>query len=239
MSTNFPTSIDTFTNPASSDPQSTGIGHAAVHTNANDAIAALEAKVGVNGSAVTTSLDYKINHLPSSGSGDSIAAAVGVTTIPRACATNAPTAFSGGFPQFTGFVSPISFTAGHINVLTNATAVPTHAYLGLYSVDASGNLTQIAVTADTVAIGTAGAHKVALITPVALTAGLAYAVAFLTVGTTYAAISSTTLGVVGQMTLQPFSNAYVTAGGATVLPASATFASLTFYTFPMYAEITV
>lgn len=47
--------------------------HVTHHTNEDDAIAALEAKVGVDGSAVTTSLDYKINHIPEmvgdSGSG--------------------------------------------------------------------------------------------------------------------------------------------------------------------------
>jgi hypothetical protein len=38
--------------------------HAGQHANANDAIEALEAKVGVNGSAVTSSLDYKIANIP-------------------------------------------------------------------------------------------------------------------------------------------------------------------------------
>jgi hypothetical protein len=56
MATNFPTSLDTFVNPTGSDTS----GHIGMHTKANDAIAALEAKVGVDGSAVTTSLDYKV-----------------------------------------------------------------------------------------------------------------------------------------------------------------------------------
>lgn len=64
MSTNFPTSIDSLTNPASTDSVAT-VDHAAQHANANDAIEALEAKVGVNSSAVTTSLDYKVSNASS------------------------------------------------------------------------------------------------------------------------------------------------------------------------------
>lgn len=58
MATNFPTSLDSLTNPTSTD-QLTSPSHADQHANANDAIEALQAKVGVNSSAVTTSLDYR------------------------------------------------------------------------------------------------------------------------------------------------------------------------------------
>ena len=60
MPTNFPTALDTFLNPAAGDPL-TGPGavpHHLQHANLNDAVAALEAKLGVNGSAVTSSVDY-------------------------------------------------------------------------------------------------------------------------------------------------------------------------------------
>lgn len=63
MSTNFPTALDALTNPAATDVLT---GHAAQHSNANDAIEALQAKVGVNSSAVATSLDYKVSALESS-----------------------------------------------------------------------------------------------------------------------------------------------------------------------------
>lgn len=63
MSTNFPTSLDTFTIPSGSSTLGGSTPtHTAAHTNAADAIAALEAKVGVNSSAVTTSLDYKVTN---------------------------------------------------------------------------------------------------------------------------------------------------------------------------------
>ena len=60
--TNFPTSLDSLTNPSSSDTlNSQTVPHAAQHANANDAIEALEAKVGADGSAVTSSHDYKLS----------------------------------------------------------------------------------------------------------------------------------------------------------------------------------
>ena len=60
MATNFPTSLDALTNPTSTDSL-TSPSHADQHADANDAIEALQAKVGVNSSAVSTSLDYKVN----------------------------------------------------------------------------------------------------------------------------------------------------------------------------------
>ena len=64
MSTNFPTSLDTLTNPYSTDKVAT-VSHSSQHSNANDAIEALEAKVGADGSAVTTSHDYKLSEVTS------------------------------------------------------------------------------------------------------------------------------------------------------------------------------
>lgn len=57
MAINFPTSLDTFTNPTSSDTLDSP-DHAVQHSDVNDAVEALEAKVGVDSSAVTTSHDY-------------------------------------------------------------------------------------------------------------------------------------------------------------------------------------
>jgi microcystin-dependent protein len=59
MATGFPTSLDALTNPASGDTLNAP-SHSTQHANSNDAIEALQAKVGVNSSAVTTSLDYKV-----------------------------------------------------------------------------------------------------------------------------------------------------------------------------------
>ena len=65
MATNFPTSLDALTNPVAGDSLSSP-SHAGQHADANDAIEALQAKVGVNNSAVTTSIDYKLRNLDGS-----------------------------------------------------------------------------------------------------------------------------------------------------------------------------
>ena len=62
MATNYPTSIDNLSNPESNDSMA---GHAALHSNVNDAIEALESKLGVDGSTDANSIDYKITQLES------------------------------------------------------------------------------------------------------------------------------------------------------------------------------
>ncbi len=72
MATNFPGSLDTYVNPVGSDGLSSGAGgvsHSSMHGNIHDAVEALEAKVGVDSSAVTTSHDYKIDALETDVSG--------------------------------------------------------------------------------------------------------------------------------------------------------------------------
>jgi hypothetical protein len=59
MATNFPTSLDALTNPQGTDSVA-AVPHAAQHANANDAIEALQARVGVTGSTVATSLTNRI-----------------------------------------------------------------------------------------------------------------------------------------------------------------------------------
>lgn len=66
MATNFPTSLDALDDPTGSESLAAG-AHAAKHTNVNDAVEALEAKVGVNGSAVTSSLDYLVKSAEAPG----------------------------------------------------------------------------------------------------------------------------------------------------------------------------
>jgi len=61
MATTFPEEIDSFLNPQPADSVA-AVSHAAQHSDANDAIEALQQKVGVDNSTDTTSLDYKIRH---------------------------------------------------------------------------------------------------------------------------------------------------------------------------------
>lgn len=62
MAINYPTSLDDLTNPESNDPMNNP-SHSQQHSDSNDAIEALQAKVGVDDSDVETSHDYKIKNL--------------------------------------------------------------------------------------------------------------------------------------------------------------------------------
>lgn len=59
MSTQYPNNLDALTNPSGGDAVAT-ISHSSQHANANDAIEAIQAKLGVDNSVVTTSIDYKL-----------------------------------------------------------------------------------------------------------------------------------------------------------------------------------
>lgn len=68
MAINYPTSLDTLSNPVGTDKvnnANAALVHSTQHSNANDILEALEAKVGVDGSAVTTSHDYKLSEVTS------------------------------------------------------------------------------------------------------------------------------------------------------------------------------
>ncbi len=65
MSSQFPSALDSFTNPGAADTMA-AVPHHQQHADANDAIEALEAKVGITNSAVTSSLDYRVRALEAS-----------------------------------------------------------------------------------------------------------------------------------------------------------------------------
>jgi len=68
MASTYPTTLDNFTNPVGTDKVNNAVAalkHSTQHSNSNDAIEALEAKVGIDGSAVTTSHDYKLSGVTS------------------------------------------------------------------------------------------------------------------------------------------------------------------------------
>ena len=67
MATNFPASLDSLTNPTSSDSLNSP-SHSAQHANVNDAVEALQVKVGIDSSADTSSLEYRIAQLEAAGS---------------------------------------------------------------------------------------------------------------------------------------------------------------------------
>lgn len=59
MPSPFPTSLDSFTDPTATSKLNSP-SHSAQHTIVNDAVEKIEAKIGINGSADTNSIDYKL-----------------------------------------------------------------------------------------------------------------------------------------------------------------------------------
>ena len=66
MATNFPEDLDNLSNP---EPTDSLAGHAELHDNVNDAIEAIQIKIGKDGSQDENSIDYKIRDLSSQISG--------------------------------------------------------------------------------------------------------------------------------------------------------------------------
>lgn len=64
MATNFPENLDTLTNPNANDPLSNP-SHSQQHINLNDAVEAIQTKVGIDGSEDPNSLDFKVNQVES------------------------------------------------------------------------------------------------------------------------------------------------------------------------------
>jgi len=80
MAINFPTSKDTLVNPQGSD-NTVAVDHALQHSNANDAIEALETKVGIDSSADTTSIDYKLKNSASVNPGHKHSLLSGISDV--------------------------------------------------------------------------------------------------------------------------------------------------------------
>lgn len=108
MAINFPSNIDSLTNPVAGDTLDSP-SHADQHSNENDAIEALETKVGVDSSAVTTSHDYKLSGVTGS---DKAVSKTGTETLTNKTLT---------LPTFTN--GTISFNAPE-GFLINGKIVP-------------------------------------------------------------------------------------------------------------------
>ena len=108
MTTNFPTSLDSLSNPASGDKLSTG--HASQHANLNDAVEALQAKVGVDNSAVATSLDYRVGVLETTPPGSAAWGSIGGTLSSQTDLVNALAGKSDTSHTHTGVYEPADAT---------------------------------------------------------------------------------------------------------------------------------
>lgn len=121
MATNFPTGLDALTNPAPTDPLNAP-SHSDQHINANDAIEALQTKVGIDSSAVTTSLDYLVKNAASSNPGHTHTLADGATDI---TATEAELNVLDGITATTAelnILDGVTATTGELNILDGVTA---------------------------------------------------------------------------------------------------------------------
>lgn len=66
MAINYPDSLDTLTNPNGTDTLSNP-SHSEQHANANDAIEALQVKLGIDNSSDANSIDYRVSALEEGG----------------------------------------------------------------------------------------------------------------------------------------------------------------------------
>lgn len=80
MAINFPTSLDTFSDPTPTSEMSNP-SHSGLHVDINSAVEALEARVGVTNSTVATSLTYRINELEDGGAYATTATSGGTLTL--------------------------------------------------------------------------------------------------------------------------------------------------------------
>jgi hypothetical protein len=192
MPTNYPGSLDSFLpHPLPTDPRNNP-SLAGKVTNLEDAMEAVQETVGIIGSADPTSLEYRVDALENAPAAVSnypstiFLQAGAFSNTPREMATSV-SALSSGDTIVSGFIAAQSMTVANATIyLSTAHASAGSAYIALYSIDASGNGTRIAVTASTTSLFVAplGKKTVAFTTPVALVAGEAYAVGlFYTTGT--------------------------------------------------------
>lgn len=249
MATNFPTSLDTFVDPAPTNlldgTSVAGTSHAAQHDNLNDAVAALEAKVGTNTSAVTTSLDYIVNHLSAAPPSAAQPLVNGFGNMHRVAVTATPSGRGGGTLWLVSVVATSSFTAANVNAYhATGTSGNTLLKYGIYSLDSSGNGTLVRGTTNGVAQQGAGGKVIMPLTSsVAISAGTTYALAVVNVGNTgpgYVGNTAMAAPFGGASVLaagvQPF--AFATLGSQTDLPSSFTFGSLTALGQGPYMEVT-
>jgi len=129
MATNFPASLDTLTNPTSSDSLSSP-SHSAQHANVNDAVEALQAKVGADSSAVTTSLDYKVAQLEAISHGK-------ILQVVSTTKTNTFTTTSTSYVDVTGVsqaITPTSATSKVLIIITGVTGQTSNADLNRFNI---------------------------------------------------------------------------------------------------------
>ncbi len=127
MATSYPTDIDTFVNPASTDLLENvdpNLDHDVQHTHINDAVLALETKIGKDGSAITSSIDYLLKNASSNNPGH----------------THDQNSVSGVLPLTGGTISSNLTVQGTLTTNLTANSIPFIGAAGLLTQD-NTNLT--------------------------------------------------------------------------------------------------
>lgn len=137
--TSYPTSLDVLTNPTSGD-KTNSPSHADQHANANDAIEALQTKVGINGSAVTTTHDYKLSGV---GASDKAVSLTGTEVLTNKTLT-APTINSGSFSTSTFNATTTLYGTTTINGIARL-ILGSDATGDIYYRNSSGLLTRLGI----------------------------------------------------------------------------------------------
>lgn len=164
MPSTYPTTLDTFSNPIGTDKVNNavaGLVHSTQHAQANDAIEALEAKVGATNSAVTSSHDYKLSEVTGSDKAVSKAGSQALTNKTIDGNSNtltvlAPTQLSGLVPMANGGLNVALSDPNADRILFWDDSAGQYAYLTAGSgltiagttISASGTVLNTTMTAD-------------------------------------------------------------------------------------------
>lgn len=139
MSSNFPNGLDNFTNPSASN-QLTGPGpggHAQQHSDINDAVEAIQIRVGVTGSLTASTIDYELHNVEHGHDHD------GINSRPVKLGTSGSCDFTVGlFSDFNNFTE-VGEAVCKLNFILKALApepAPTLDNLGSNNTGVAGNL---------------------------------------------------------------------------------------------------
>lgn len=188
MAISYPAGLDNFTNPTGADTLAT-TPHSTHHANLNDAVEALETRVGITGSVDATSLTKRIAVLEAAGSPPAWAPADSnllAWSADPMYGIGSVSAMNAGTLYLTKIKIPTAGTVTNISVRRTASTALTGVYLALFN--SAGALLSQSASAH-VAFGSSGLKTVALSVAQAVTPG------FFFVGAWYTG-TSLTLGTV-------------------------------------------